>query len=59
MGQGLDRDGPHVMVVGAKGLIEGYPRTAKTDTSQPYAMRPDTPYEHLMRPVQRPEATTR
>ncbi len=44
--------GPHVMVVGAKGMMEGYPRSAKPDTSQPYVMWPDTPYEHLMLPVQ-------
>jgi len=51
--------GPHVMVVGATGMMEGYPRTAKPDTSQPYVMWPDTPYEHLMLPVQMPEAATR
>jgi hypothetical protein len=44
--------GPHVMVVGAKGMMEGYPRSAKPDTSQPYVMWPGTPYEHLMLPVQ-------
>ena len=43
--------GPHVMVVGAKGMMEGYPRGAKPDTAQPYVMWPDTPYEHLMLPV--------
>jgi hypothetical protein len=46
------KTGPHVMVVGAKGMMEGYPREAKPDTSQPYVMWPDTPYEHLMLPVQ-------
>lgn len=43
--------GPHVMVVGAKGMMEGYPRDAKPDTSRPYVMFPGTPYEHLMMPV--------
>jgi hypothetical protein len=43
--------GPHVMVVGAKGMMEGYPRSADPDTTQPYVMWPDTPYEHLMLPV--------
>ena len=43
--------GPHVMVVGAKGMMEGYPRGAKPDTSQPYVMWAGTPYEHLMLPV--------
>src|SRR3954465_10493296 len=49
--------GPHDMLVGAKGMIEGYPRAAKPDTSQPYVMWPDTPYEHLMIPVQAVPAT--
>jgi len=43
--------GSHVMVVGAKGTMEGYPRHAKPDTSKPYVMWPGTPYEHLMIPV--------
>jgi hypothetical protein len=43
--------GPHVMVVGAKGMMDGYPRAADPDTAQPYVMWPDTPYEHLMLPV--------
>ena len=43
--------GPHVMIVGAKGLLDAYPRNAKPDTSVPYVMWPDTPYEHVMIPV--------
>ena len=43
--------GPHVMIVGAKGLLDAYPRSAKPDTSVAYVMWPDTPYEHLMIPV--------
>jgi hypothetical protein len=43
--------GPHVMVVGAKGMMEGYPRNEKPDTAKPYVMWPGTPYEHLMVPV--------
>ncbi len=51
--QQLDRDwSPHVMIVGAKGMVEGYPRAPQPDTSQPYVMWADTPYEHLMLPVQ-------
>ena len=50
--------GPHVMIVGAKGLMEGYPRAAKPDTAQPYVMWANTPYEHLMVPVQRQKART-
>lgn len=45
------KTGPHVMVVGAKGMMEGYPRDAKPDTSKPYVMWAGTPYEHLMLPV--------
>lgn len=45
------KTGPHVMVVGAKGMMEGYPRDAKPDTSNPYVMWAGTPYEHLMLPV--------
>jgi hypothetical protein len=39
------------MIVGAKGLLDVYPRSPKPDTSVPYVMWPDTPYEHLMIPV--------
>lgn len=45
------KTGPHVMVVGAKGMMEGYPTSADPDTSQPYVMWAGTPYEHLMLPV--------
>jgi hypothetical protein len=45
------KTGPHVMVVGAKDMMQGYPRNADPDTSVPYVMWPDTPYEHLMLPV--------
>ena len=44
--------GAHVMVVGlAAKMMPGYPRSADPDTSNPYVMWPDTPYEHLMIPV--------
>jgi hypothetical protein len=45
--------GPHVMVVGPRVReMVGYSRTAEvTDPSQPYAMYPGTPYEHLMLPT--------
>ena len=42
--------GPHVMIVGAKGLLDAYPLSPKPDTSVPYVMWPDTQYEHLMIP---------
>jgi hypothetical protein len=45
--------GPHVMIVGPPVRdMPGYPRTADVaDPTQPYAMFPGTPYEHLMLPV--------
>jgi hypothetical protein len=43
--------GPHVMIVGAKGMMEGYPRDPQPYTKAPYVMWADTPYEHLMVPV--------
>jgi hypothetical protein len=46
------KTGPHVMVVGGAAITKGYPRSADPDTSKPYVMWPDTPYEHLMIPVQ-------
>jgi hypothetical protein len=44
--------GAHVMIVGATGSVDGYPRSPTPDTAAPYVMWPDTPYEHLMIPVQ-------
>ena len=32
------KTGPHVMVVGAKGMMEGYPTSPSPDTSAPYVM---------------------
>lgn len=52
------KTGPHVMIVGGKGLVSEYPREAKPDTSQPYVMWPGTAYEHLMLPVRSGEART-
>lgn len=45
--------GPHVMIVGTdvKEMTKAYPRDAKPDPTKPYVMWPDTPYEHLMLPV--------
>lgn len=45
------KTGPHVMVVGSKELLVGYPSGAKPDTSVPYIMWAGTPYAHLMVPV--------
>jgi hypothetical protein len=43
--------GPHIMIVGSKEILAGYPTGAKPDTSAPYVMWPGTPYAHLMVPV--------
>jgi len=45
------KTGPHVMVVGAMAMMQGYPANPNPDTSQPYVMWAGTPYAHLMIPV--------
>ena len=45
------KTGPHIMLVGSKALLAGYPSGAKPDTSAPYVMWAGTPYAHLMVPV--------
>jgi len=45
------KTGPHVMIVGSKAVLAGYPTAAKPDTSAPYVMWAGTPYAHLMVPV--------
>src|SRR5436305_6138320 len=45
------KTGPHVMIVGSKGMLAGYPSGAKPETSAPYVMWAGTPYAHLMVPV--------
>jgi hypothetical protein len=47
------KTGPHIMVVGSKEVLAGYPSGAKPDTSAPYVMWAGTPYAHLMVPVNR------
>jgi len=42
---------PHIMVVGTATMMQAYPRSADPDTTKPYVMWADTPYEHLMVPV--------
>ncbi|MFN4140968.1 hypothetical protein [Aestuariivirga sp.] len=42
---------PHVMIVNATDMMAGYPSDANPDTSRPYIMWPNTPYAHLMIPV--------
>ncbi len=47
------KTGPHVMVVGADPAFYAmYPSNADPDPSVPYVMWADTPYQHLMIPVQ-------
>lgn len=45
------KTGPHVMVVGSKEILAGYPSGARPDTSSPYVMWAGTPYAHLMVPI--------
>lgn len=45
------KTGPHVMILGATSMMQGYPTAADPDTSKPYVMWAGTPYEHLMIPV--------
>jgi hypothetical protein len=45
--------GPHVMIFNAHATMEGYPKPGNNpDATQPFVMWQDTPYEHLMIPVQ-------
>ena len=45
------KTGPHIMIVGSKDILAGYPSGPKPDTSAPYVMWAGTPYAHLMVPV--------
>ena len=45
------KTGPHIMIVGSKAMLAGYPSGAKPDTSAPYVMWAGTPYAHLMVPI--------
>ena len=45
------KTGPHIMVVGSKELLAGYPSGQKPNTSAPYVMWAGTPYAHLMVPT--------
>ena len=42
--------GPHMMIVGATQMMQGYPKNAQNPKA-PYIMWPGTPYEHIMIPV--------
>jgi len=44
-------EGPHVMIiVPDDSVLEGLP--VQPDTDRPYVMYPDTPYAHIMLPVE-------
>lgn len=45
------KTGPHIMVVGSREVLAGYPSGQKPDTSAPYVMWAGTPYAHLMVPI--------
>jgi len=45
------KTGPHIMIVGSKEILAGYPTGAKPDTTVPYVMWAGTPYAHLMVPM--------
>ena len=43
--------GPHVMIVGSKEILSGYPAGDKPDTNAPYVMFAGTHYAHLIVPI--------
>jgi hypothetical protein len=45
------KTGPHVMIVGPAAKLMGYPAVADPDPKSPYVMWPNTPYAHVMIPV--------
>jgi hypothetical protein len=46
------KTGPHVMILGDIGeMAKTYPNTPKADPTKPYVMWPNTPYQHLMLPL--------
>ena len=47
------KTGPHIMIVGNKEMLAGYPSGPNPDTSAPYVMWAGTPYAHLMVPVKK------
>jgi hypothetical protein len=44
--------GPHIMILNAMDQLQGYSGGANPDVSKPYVMFPDTPYAHIMYPVE-------
>lgn len=46
------KTGPHIMIVNAMDQLQGYTGDAHPDTTKPYVMFPDTPYAHIMYPVE-------
>jgi hypothetical protein len=46
------KTGPHIMIVNAMDQLQGYTGDANPDTTKPYVMYPNTPYAHIMYPVE-------
>ena len=46
------KTGPHIMILNAMDQLQGYTGDANPDTTKPYVMYPDTPYAHIMYPVE-------
>jgi hypothetical protein len=46
------KTGPHIMILNAMDQLQGYPGGVNPDTTKPYVMFPDTPYAHIMYPVE-------
>jgi hypothetical protein len=46
------KTGPHIMILNGMDQFQGYPGGAHPDTTKPYVMFPDTPYAHIMMPMQ-------
>lgn len=44
--------GPHLMLFNIGSSLKDYPTSKQPDTTTPYVMYPDTPYAHVMMPVQ-------
>jgi hypothetical protein len=52
-GQDWIKTGPHIMIVGSRAMLTGYPTGTRPNTSAPYVMWAGTAYAHLMVPVER------
>jgi hypothetical protein len=47
------KEPPHIMILNTASTMQGYPRPGENpERTQPWVMYPDSPYEHLMLPVE-------